>query len=195
MKKIHHSFLIALLISFAACASGAGPTNRRVTGSTTELASMLTGQYQAEGTGLRLDIGSTGSSTALGGGLNLFATITGTLDGQNVREQAILHLENAAGDIQMTVVPEFDPTASPLAPGGIETSQLELNSACTVFMQPVRQGYEGTTRGTGTCVRAVQGAVGEWAIQVQQNSIRLTNLRNREQTLVFREGDEARRGR
>lgn len=189
MKKLHCSFPIALLIALTACASGAG-SNRRVTGSTTELASMLTGRYQAEGTGLRLDIGSTGS-TALGEGLNLFATLTGELDGQNVREAAILHLENAAGDIQMTVVPEFDPTASPLAPGGIDTSQLELNSACTVFLQPVRQGYEGTTRGTGTCVRAVQGAVGEWRIQVQQDSIRLT-LRNREQTLVFREaGDQA----
>lgn len=185
MKKLQCRILTALLVACAACVSGAG-SDRRVTGSTTELASMLTGQYQAEGTGLRLDIGSTGS-TALGEGTSLFATITGTLDGQNVREQAILRLENAAGDIQMTVVPEFDPTASPLAPGGIETSQLELNSACTVFMQPVRQGYEGTTRGTGTCVRAVQGAVGDWAIQVQPDSIRLTNLRNREQTLVFRE--------
>lgn len=190
MKKFQCSLLTALLVACVACASSAG-SDRRVTGSTTDLASMLTGRYQAEGTGLRLDIGSTGS-TALREGLSLFATITGTLDGQNVREQAILHLENAAGDIQMTVVPEFDPTASPLAPGGIETSQLELNSACTVFMQPVRQGYEGTTRGTGTCVRAVQGAVGDWAIQVQPDSIRLTNLRNREQTLVFREtGDQA----
>jgi hypothetical protein len=190
MKKIHCSFLIALLIALAACASGAG-SNRRVTGSTTELASMLTGQYQAEGTGLRLDIGSIGSTT-LGEGTNLFATITGTLDGQNVREAAVLNLVNDAGDIRVTIVPEFDPTASPLAPGGIETSQLELNSACTVYMEPVRQGYEGSTRGTGTCVRAIQGAVGEWAIQVQPDSIRLTNLRNREQTLVFREtGDRA----
>lgn len=189
MKTFHCSFLIALLVALAACASGAG-SDRRVTGSTTELASMFTGRYEAVGSGLRLDVASTGAATGLGEGTNLFATIAGTLDGQNVREQAVLNLVNDAGDIRMTIVPEFDPTASPLAPGGIASSQLELNSACVVYMQPVREGYEGSTRGTGTCVRAVQGAVGEWTIQVQADTIRFTNLRNQEQTLVFREAED-----
>jgi hypothetical protein len=186
MRTIRCCFLLALLIALAACASGTG-SDRRVTGSTSELASMLAGRYQAEGTGLHLDITTTG--TPLGEGVNLFATLTGEHDGQNVREQALVNLRNDAGDILVTIVPEFDPTASALAPGGIETSQLELNSACTVYLEPVRQGYEGTTSGSGACIRAVQGALGQWTIEVQDDTIRLSSLRDRQQTLVFREAE------
>jgi hypothetical protein len=187
MKKIHCSFLIALLVTIAACASGTG-SNRRVTGSTSELASMLAGRYQAEGTGLRLDISSLGTRVGEGG-LHLFTTVTGALGGQSVQEAAVLHLENDGGDIRVTIVPELDSTASPLSPGSIQSSQLELNSACVVYLQPVRQGYEGTTEGSGTCIRAIQGATGQWTIQVQDDTIRLTGVKDR-QTLVFREAQD-----
>jgi hypothetical protein len=187
MKKIHCSFLIVLLTTLAACASGTG-SNRRVTGSTSELASMLAGRYQAEGAGLRLDISSLGTRVGEGG-LHLFTTVTGTLGGQSVQEAAVLHLENDGGDIRVTIVPELDSTASPLSPGSIQSSQLELNSACVVYLQPVRQGYEGTTEGSGACIRAVQGATGQWTIQVQDDAIRLTGVRDR-QTLVFRQAED-----
>jgi hypothetical protein len=147
-----------------------------------DVASMLTGSWKAEGSDLRLEISSIGQDTN-NGTYNLFASASGQAGGRTVNERAMISLEWAGGDAQVSVIPRFDPTVSQLSDPS-KVSPDELRAACTFTLVPIRTGYSGQTRGGEACVRAVQGAVGPWNIEVGRETLRLYG--SGDQQLVFR---------
>ena len=143
---------------------------------------MLNGSWRAEGSDLRLEIGSTGSAL-ISGTYNLFASASGQVGDRTVNERAVTFLESGSGNVQVSVVPRFDPTVSELS-DVTQVSPDELRAACTFTLVPTRTGYAGQTRGGEACVRAVQGAVGQWNIEVSRETLRL--YASADQQLVFR---------
>ncbi|HEX7186091.1 MAG TPA: hypothetical protein VF756_29970 [Thermoanaerobaculia bacterium] len=179
-------FLFAVATGLALWGGCAGGGSSRGSGGTPEvrLASMLTGSYQAEGTDLRLDIGSLGKTVGAEG-YRLFARVTGRNGGQNVREQGVVRLDTEGGDVLVTLIPHFDATITELSPNVGQFSPAELNAACDLYLRPAQGGYAGATQGSGTCIRAVGGAVGQWSVTVQPDTIRLSGSQAG-QELVFR---------
>lgn len=178
--------LAAALFALIGCASGdrAGTAGGR-TGSDAawNVASMLSGTYQAEGSDLRLDI--SGANTPVGSeGLNLFARASGRYGERNVSEQGVVHIENQAGDVLVAYIPRFDPTITALSPGATNVTASEIRAACTVYLGSSGQGYSGRTSGTTSCAQAIGGAVGEWAVEVQPGLIRFTT--QGQEPIVFR---------
>ena len=169
--------LALVLVASFGCASG-----QRGGSVVLDLASLLNGTWQVEGSDLRLRISSTGSALS-GGAYNLFAVATGQAGGRTVNERAVIFVEQESGGVEVSVVPRFDPAVTELS-DVTEASQAELNAACTFTLRPTQTGYSGQTRGGETCVRAVQGAVGQWNIEVSRETLRLYQAGG--QQLVFR---------
>lgn len=170
--------LSLLLILSAGCA-GTGAGGDRTGGAQSggsgspalNLATMLTGQWQAEGSGLRLDI-STIEST--GRTSNLFASATGTTGERTVNERAVLRLEAEGKDINVAVIPK-NATVTPLSPEATQVTAAEVRAACSFYLEQSYQGYAGETRGGETCARAIQGATGLWRIVITADTLRLQN--------------------
>lgn len=155
-----------------------------------EVASMISGTYQAEGSDLRLDI--RGADTPVGSdGINLFARASGRYGERNVSEQGVVHVENQAGDVLVAYIPRFDPTITALSPGATNVTASEIRAACTVYLGSSGAGYSGRTSGTTSCAQAIGGAVGEWAVEVQPGMIRFTT--EGQQPIVFRKTTDATR--
>jgi hypothetical protein len=164
------------------CASTDGAAQSGKGSSVLDLATLLNGSWQAEGSDLRLEISSTGSALT-GGAYNLFASASGQAGDRTVNERAVIFLESQGGGVEVSVVPRFDPTVSELS-DVTQVSPAELRAACTFTLVPTRTGYSGQTRGGETCVRAVQGGVGQWNIEVTRETLRLSG--SADQQLVFR---------
>lgn len=180
-------YLWIIAAGLGGCASGEGSRTGRQGGTPeVRLASMLTGSYRAEGEGvdLRLDIASIGTRVGAEG-YNLFARVSGRHGDRNVREQGVVRLDTEGGDVLATLIPHFDATVTELSPNVGRFSQAELNAACDLYLRLARGGYAGATQGSGTCIRAVGGAVGQWSVTVQPDTIRLSGSRAG-QELVFR---------
>lgn len=181
-SRIFTPLLVLILAVLAGCASGNGTQPGEQRSGVLDLATMLTGRWQAEGSDLTLDIASAGANTS-GQVFNLFASTTGRLGDRSVSERAVLHLEWEGGDVQVSVIPR-GPTVTALSPEVTQVSEAELRAACTFIMVPTRSGYVGETRGGETCARAIQGAVGQWRIEATREILRLSS--GTDQQLVFR---------
>lgn len=178
--------LAAALFALIGCASGDRAGGRTGSNAAWNVASMISGTYQAEGSDLRLDI--SGAGTPVGSeGINLFATASGRYGERNVREQGVVHIENQAGDVLVAYIPRFDPTITALSPGATNVTASEIRAACTVYLGSSGQGYSGRTSGTTSCAQAIGGAVGEWAVEVQPGMIRFTT--QGQEPIVFRKTD------
>lgn len=94
-SRIPIPLLLVLLTVLAGCASGAGTQSGGGSG-VLDLADLLTGRWQAEGSDLTLDITTAGENTS-GQVFNLFASTTGRLGERSVSERAVLHLEWEGG--------------------------------------------------------------------------------------------------
>jgi hypothetical protein len=187
-SKILRLVLPLVLVASFGCASADG-AGRSGQGPVLDLASLLNGSWQAEGSDLRLEIGSTGSSLT-SGAYNLFASASGQAGDRTVNERAVIFLEAESGGVEMTVVPRFDPTVTELS-DVTEVSAAELRAACTLTLAPTQTGYSGESLGGEACVRAVQGAVGRWNIEVTRETLRLYG--SGDQQLVFRRAGDGTR--
>lgn len=182
--------LLALILTvLAGCASGSGtqPSGQDGGGSgVLSLVNLLNGRWQAEGSDLTLDITSAGTNTS-GQVFNLFASTTGSLGDRNVSERAVLHLEWEGGDVEVSVIPR-GAAVTALSPEVTRVSEAELRAACTFTMVPTGDGYSGQTQGGETCARAIQGAVGQWRIQVSRDTLQLSSASGGagQQQLTFR---------
>ncbi len=196
MKQSHSSkILVLLLISLTtvltACASG-GPQGGQSTGGrgpAFDVATLLSGTYrlQDEGSNLRLDISSTGG---VGSSLNLLATTSGTYKGRSINEQGGLRLATEGPDVRMTVIPHFGEPLTAASPGIDDFSPAEMRAACDVYLRSDERGWAGATQGSGDCVRAVGGAVGQWQVEVLPGTIRFVDVAT-QQALVFQKTDQA----
>lgn len=187
-SKLSRLGLTLALAAFLGCATDGAERSGKVS-SVLDLASMLSGNWQEEGSDLRLEISSTGSALN-GGTYELFASASGQANGRAVSERAVIALEWEGDDAEVSVVPRFDRTVTMLS-DVTQPSAAEINAACTLTMVPTRDGYSAETRGGETCLRAVQGAIGRWNIEVTRDTLRLFG--SGDQQLVFRRaGDGAR---
>jgi hypothetical protein len=185
MKRFKTSgFLLTLVLAVSlGCSSTDGGTTGKRSGSPLDLASLLSGTWKAEGSDLRLEISSTGSLLT-DGTYNLFAAAKGQIGGRTVNERAVISLEPGGGDVQVSMVPRFDLAATHLSDDVTKASEAELNAACNFALVSNPAGYSGQTLGGEACVRAVQGAVGRWNIEVTRDTLQISM--SADQELVFR---------
>lgn len=178
------------------CSSVGGPGGQqrsskkeapRPAGVAWQVASMLNGTYRGEGeaSGLRLDISSAQEDLLSPSLFNLFTRLTGKYGRRNFNEAGVIQVEPHVDRVLMAVVPHFDPSVSLLSAEATAFSPTEINAACHLVFLPVDEGYAGRTQGSGTCVRALGGAVGEWVVQILPGVIRLSQP-NSSEALVFR---------
>lgn len=185
MKRSKISCLGLILVAAASlsCASTNEPGSGSRGRSVLDVASMLSGSWKAEGSDLRLEISSIAQDATTREPYQLFASATGQVGGRTVNERAVISLEWDGDDTQVSVVPRFNPAVTQLSDVS-EVSPDELRAACTFDLDPTQTGYSGETQGGEACVRAVQGAVGEWHIEVTPETLQLASAGN--QQLLFR---------
>ena len=186
MKQSNVSRLLLILVLAAALGCGSTSTNTATPdargSSVLDVATMLSGHWKAEGSDLRLNISSIGQGPDIWS-YNLFATATGQAGGRTVNERAMISLEWNGGNGLVSVIPRFDPAVTVLSDPS-QVSPDELRASCTFPMAPIQTGYSGQTQGGEACVRAVQGAVGPWNIEVTRETLRIYS--SGDQQLVFR---------
>jgi hypothetical protein len=187
---------LLLAVGWAGCSSAGGPGGhersqkkeaQRPAGVAWQVASMLNGTYRGEGeiSGLRLDISSAQEDLPSPSLFNLFARLTGKYGKRNFNEAGVIQVEPHVDRVLVAVVPHFDPSVSLLSDEATAFSPTEINAACHLVFLPLDEGYAGRTQGSGTCVRALGGAVGEWVVQILPGEIRLSQP-NSSEALVFR---------
>jgi hypothetical protein len=174
-------FVLGIVAALAACASGRGyDSNRgdgrsgRAVGNAFNLATLLSGRFQAEGPGNDATLAIGATETLTGQTFNLVSSARGRLGDRSISEQGVVHIENQGRGALVSYIPRFDATGSELSPDATRVTETELRSACTFTMVPWQDGYAGETSGTSTCVRALGGAPGTWRFEVQPGLIRVT---------------------
>jgi hypothetical protein len=170
----------------AAAQTGAKPERRETRGANVlDVANMLSGSWKGSTPGNELNAsvlgtGFTGSSLTY----NLSTTVIGKYRDTNVWLQGVIHLENQGRDVFIAYIPHFNPAAGNIGLQALRFTRQELDSACSFYLSPAGDGYEGDTRGSVTCARAIRGAVGKWSLQIEPGSIRLRSAQSGE-TLRF----------
>ena len=149
-----------------------------------ELSAMLSGAWEGStpGNELRLQIRS--ATTDPSHLYDLYVQANGKYQGQNVRQQGLIRLEQQGRAVYVGYIPHFDPTVSALSANVARFSEEEANAACGLVMDTKGDGFMGETVGS-TCARAIRGALGKWTIEVEPGSIRIRNVKSGE-TLRFR---------
>jgi hypothetical protein len=191
-SKILVLLLISLTAILAGCAAGGtqGGQSAGARGPAFDVATLLSGTYrlQDDGSNLRLDISSTGG---VGSSFNLLATTSGTYKGRSISEQGGLRLATEGPDVRMTVIPRFGEAVTAASPGINDFSSAELRAACDVYLQSDERGWTGATQGSGDCVRAVAGAVGQWQVEILPGTLRFVDAAT-QQALVFQKASDQR---
>ena len=184
-SKVLAFLLISLTTILTGCATGSsqGGPSAGGRGPAFDVATLLSGTYrlQGDGSNLRLDISSTGG---VGSTFNLLATTSGTYEGRSINEQGGLRLATEGPDVRMTVIPRFGEAVTAASPDINDFSPAELRAACDVYLRSDERGWAGSTQGSGDCVRAVAGAVGQWQVEILPDTIRFSDPRQ-QQVLVF----------
>jgi len=174
------------------CASGKGAysSSRAAApqGPAFEVASMLSGTYKLkdESSDLRLQIGSTGG---VGSSFDLLATASGTYQGKPLSQQGVIRLSTEGPDVLMSIVPHFSPVTE-LSPDVNRFSRTELQAACSLHLESDEQRWIGTIPGSGTCVKAIIGAAGQWQVEVLPGALRFVDVGTK-QALVFQKTGES----
>jgi len=199
MKRHRHSTLALVLL--AALAAGLGGQSSAAAqkedrkgsstrhGDAAEVASALMGTYRLQGGGdagdanVQLQIASSGGTDDSG---NLLATLSGRFQGTDLNQQGIIHLDNQGSQVLMSLTPKLIQGPEAAAKPSGQVSSTEMRAACTLYLQPAGQGWTGTTRDPGNCVKALamNRDVGQWQFQLTPQEIRITDATSK-QTLVF----------
>jgi hypothetical protein len=183
----------SILLVATGCASAKGGSSAARSaavapqGPAFEVSSKLSGSYKLKDSNsdLRLDIGSTrGTGTAF----SLLATASGTYNGKDVSQQGVIRVSSEGPDVLMSIVPHFSPVTE-LAPNVNRFSSTELRASCDFPLTAVNGRWVGTTVGSGTCVRAVAGATGQWQVEILPDALRFTEVGTK-QALVFEKTGE-----
>jgi FlaG/FlaF family flagellin (archaellin) len=157
-------------------------------GDAAEVASVLMGTYRLQGgdagdANVQLQIASSGGTDDSG---NLLATLSGRFQGHDLNQQGIIHLDNQGSRVLMSLTPKLIQGPEAAAKPSGQVSSTEMQAACTLSLQPAGQGWTGTTKDPGNCVKALamNRDVGQWQFQLTSQEIRITDATSK-QTLVF----------
>jgi hypothetical protein len=154
-------------------------------GDAAEVASVLMGTYRLQGSDsdVRLQIESSGGTADSG---NLLVTLSGRFQGNDLNQQGVIHLDNQGSQVLMSLTPKLTQGPEAAAKPSGQVSSTEMQAACTLYLQPSGQGWTGTTKDPGNCVKALamNRDVGQWQFQLMPQEIRVTDATSK-QTLVF----------
>jgi hypothetical protein len=115
---------------------------------------------------------------------DLFLTVTGKFENDNIRQQGVIRLEQQGNDVYFTYIPHFDSTVTALSQDAGRFTEREISAACSFTLAPRGDGFVGNTLGAATCALAIRGAVGKWSLELEPGNLRLRNVDSGE-TLRF----------
>jgi hypothetical protein len=117
---------------------------------------------------------------------DLFLTVTGKFENDNIRQQGVIRLEQQGNDVYFTYIPHFDSTVTALSQDAGRFTEREISAACSFTLAPRGDGFVGNTLGAATCALAIRGAVGKWSLELEPGNLRLRNVDSGE-TLRFQQ--------
>jgi hypothetical protein len=117
---------------------------------------------------------------------DLFLTVTGKFENDNIRQQGVIRLEQQGNDVYFTYIPHFDSTVTALSQDAGRFTEREISAACSFTLAPRGDGFVGNTLGAATCALAIRGAVGKWSLELEPGNLRLRNTDSGE-TLRFQQ--------
>lgn len=141
-----------------------------------EISAMLSGTFEGAtpGNHLRLNLSSVTLEPARP--YDLFLSVTGTFEKDNINQRGVIRLETQGQDIYFTYIPHFNPIVTALSQDAGRFTERELTSACSFVMNPKGDGFVGNTLGSATCALAMRGAVGKWSLELEPGTIRVRNV-------------------
>jgi hypothetical protein len=148
------------------------------------LAAILSGNFKGSTPGNDLLITTQSFTADPGHPYDLFVSIAGKYQNDNVRLQGVMRFDIEGRDVLVTYVPHFDPTITALSPNAAQFTDREATAACGVNMKQRGDGFIAETLGS-SCALAIRGANSKWTIEVEPGSIRLRDAKSGE-TLRFK---------
>ncbi len=175
--------LAAALLAAAALAPRAlaEPTDSRIY----QISSMFSGIWEGSTPGNHLTLNLSPVTLEPARPYDLFLSVSGRFEKDNVVQQGVIRLETQGDDIYFTYIPHFDPQVTALSNDAGRFTERELSSACSFVMNPRGDGFGGDTLGSTTCALAMRGAIGKWSVEIEPGAIRLRNADSGE-TLRFK---------
>ncbi|PYQ35850.1 MAG: hypothetical protein DMF54_06140 [Acidobacteria bacterium] len=149
-----------------------------------DLSSMLSGTYEGTTPGNEMRLTIRSITTDPSHLYDLFLTAIGKYQGQNVRQQGLIRLEQQGDGVYFGYIPHFDPTVSSMSPEAARFTDDEANAACGSVLKAKGDGFAGETAGS-SCMRAIRGALGKWTLEIEPGTIRIRNVKSGE-TLRFK---------
>lgn len=176
------SLVIAPLavLAFASAALGQGSDSPVYV-----ISSQLSGNFEGVTPGNHLTLNLSPVTLEPARPYDLFLSVTGQFENDNVVQQGVIRLETQGRDVYFTYIPHFSPQVTALSADAGRFTERELSSACSFVMNPKGDGFTGETLGTTTCALAMRGAIGKWTIETEPGGIRVRNNDSGE-TLRFR---------
>lgn len=117
---------------------------------------------------------------------DLFLTVAGRFDDDNIRQQGVIRLEQQGNDVYFTYIPHFDATVTALSQDAGRFTEREISAACSFTLAPRGDGFVGNTLGAATCALAIRGATGKWSLELEPGNLRIRNVDSGE-TLRFQQ--------
>ena len=155
-----------------------------------QIASMLSGTYEGSTPGNHLMLMLTSVALEPARPYDLFLTVNGKFENDNIYQQGVIRLETQGKDVYFTYIPHFDPSTTALSRDAGRFTERELNAACSFIMKPVGDGFGGETLGSTVCALAMRGAIGKWTVEIEPGSLRVQNVASGE-TLRFKQAGKA----
>jgi len=171
-----------VLLAAVLLAAGAVPI--RAQNPSYTLTAILTGTFQGTTPGNNLLLSTQPFTADPDHPYDLFLTISGKYQEDQVRYQGVLRLDHEGRDVLLTYVPHFDLTVTAFSSNAANFTDREANSACTLNMRARGDGFAGETLGS-SCALAIRGATTKWTIEAEPGSIRLRDAKTGE-TLRFK---------
>jgi hypothetical protein len=148
------------------------------------LAAILSGTFHGSTPGNDLMISTQSFTTDPGHPYDIFVTVSGKYQDDNVRLQGVMRFDIEGQDVLVTYVPHFDPTVTALSPDPDRFTDDEARAACGVNFKQRGDGFTSETLGS-SCALAIRGARSKWTIEIEPGSIRLREAKTGE-TLRFK---------
>lgn len=141
-----------------------------------QISSMLSGTFEGVTPGNHLRLNLTSVTLEPAHPWDLFLSVTGKFEKDNINQRGVIRLETQGRDIYFTYIPHFNPTVTALSQDSGRFTERELSSACSFVLNPKGDGFAGNTLGAATCALAMRGAVGKWSLEVEPGMIRVRNV-------------------
>jgi hypothetical protein len=141
-----------------------------------EISSMLSGTFEGSTPGNHLRLNLSAVTLEPARPYDLFLSVTGTFEKDNVNQRGVIRLEIQGDDIYFTYIPHFDPLVTALSQDAGRFTERELSSACSFIVKPRGDGFAGDTLGSATCALAMRGAVGRGSLEIEPGTLRVHNV-------------------